>query len=160
MSHFDEAGNAVMVDVSAKAETSRTATARGHITLNEAAYAALRAGSIKKGDVLGIARVAGLMGLKRTAELIPLCHPISTEKAAIEFELCDEKRRVTVLCTVRAHGKTGVEMEALCGAQIALLTIYDMCKALDKGMEIGGVCLLEKRGGKSGHYLRSEAENI
>ncbi len=154
LTHFDAEGKAVMVDVSAKEETSRVAVAGGHITMNEAAYTAVKNGSAGKGDVLGVARVAGLLGLKRTAELIPLCHPLFTEKASIEFSLCDETRRISARCTVKTHGKTGVEMEALCGVQLALLTIYDMCKALDKGMEIGGVCLLTKTGGKSGPYQR------
>lgn len=153
LTHFDTDGNAVMVDVSQKQETPRIATACGKIKMNEAAFAALSEGTVKKGDVLGVARVAGLMGLKQTASLIPLCHPIPTEKASIEFEVIPKKQEVHVLCTVQTTGKTGVEMEALMGTNITLLTIYDMCKALDKSMEISDICLLKKTGGKSGEYI-------
>ncbi len=156
LSHFNERGQAWMVDVSQKQSTLRTATATGKITLNEAAFAAVENGTIKKGDVLGIARTAGIMGLKRTAELVPLCHVISCEKAEIQFDLHSETRSIEARCTVRTSGKTGVEMEALCGVQVALLTIYDMCKAVDKSMVIHSVCLLEKQGGKSGDYTRNE----
>ncbi len=156
LSHFNEGGKAHMVDVSHKAETARVATASGSIQMNEAAYRAVKSGTAKKGDVLGIARVAGIMATKRTAELVPLCHPLFCEKVEIHFSLHDESRRVEVHCTVKTSGKTGVEMEALCGVQVALLTVYDMCKAVDKGMVMGDICLLEKRGGKSGDYNRNE----
>lgn len=158
LTHFDEAGRAVMVDISAKTPTARVATATGKITMSPAAFAAVRAGTAVKGDVLGVARVAGIMGLKQTAGLIPLCHPVATEKAGIEFELLPQENTVAVFCTVQTSGKTGVEMEALTGVNIALLTIYDMCKALDKGMEMHGICLLTKTGGKSGTYLRNKEE--
>ncbi|MDL2325105.1 cyclic pyranopterin monophosphate synthase MoaC [Ruminococcaceae bacterium OttesenSCG-928-A16] len=159
LTHFDGAGNAVMVDVSAKNETARLATATGKIKMNAAAFAALQSGTVQKGDVLGIARIAGIMGLKQTAQLIPLCHPIATEKAEIEFTLLPNVLAVQVFCTVHTTGKTGVEMEALTGVNIALLTIYDMCKALDKGMELYDICLLKKTGGKSGAYIK-ESEKL
>lgn len=150
LTHFDRQGNAVMVDVSAKGETAREAVAAGHITVSPECFAVIRDGSAKKGDVLGVARVAGIMAAKRTSDLIPLCHPLSITKAAVEFTLDEERSRVEVLCTVACTGQTGVEMEALTGATVALLTIYDMCKAMDKGMTIGGVYLRSKTGGKSG----------
>lgn len=156
LTHFDASGNAIMVDVTEKEITLRTAVAMGSISMNAAAFNAVTEGTVKKGDVLGVARVAGMMGLKKTSDLIPMCHPLLTEKAAISFTLDSETCSVNVQCTVQVHGKTGVEMEALCGASIALLTVYDMCKALDKGMTIHSVCLLEKYGGKSGDYHRKE----
>ncbi|NLW79483.1 MAG: cyclic pyranopterin monophosphate synthase MoaC [Ruminococcaceae bacterium] len=157
LTHFSADGKAAMVDVSAKAETTRTATATGKIRMNAAAFAAVQGGTMEKGDVLGVARVAGIMGAKRTSQLIPLCHPLAIEKAGIDFTLLPEASSVEARCTVTTSGKTGVEMEALCGVNIALLTIYDMCKAVDKGMELYDITLLEKRGGKSGHYLKKEA---
>ena len=150
LTHFDHQGNAIMVDVSAKSETAREATAAGHITVSPDCFAAIRDGSAKKGDVLGVARVAGIMAAKRTSDLIPLCHPLAITKAAVEFVLDEGRSRVEALCTVACTGQTGVEMEALTGATVALLTIYDMCKAMDKGMTIGGVYLRSKTGGKSG----------
>ena len=150
LTHFDTAGNAVMVDVSDKGETCREAVAAGHITVSPACFAAIRDGGAKKGDVLGVARVAGIMATKRTSDLIPLCHPLPITKAAVEFVLREESCRVEAVCTVSCTGQTGVEMEALTGATVALLTIYDMCKAIDKGMTIGGVYLRRKTGGKSG----------
>lgn len=150
LTHFDADGNAVMVDVSGKGETMREATAVGHITVNEECLTAIRTGTTQKGDVLGVARVAGIMAAKRTSDLIPLCHPLPITKAAVEFELAEESCQVKALCTVSCTGKTGVEMEALTGATVALLTVYDMCKAIDKGMTIGGVYLRRKTGGKSG----------
>lgn len=153
LTHFDQAGNAIMVDVSEKEITRRTAIAIGSISMNEAAFEAVSSGTAKKGDVLGVARVAGLMALKRTSDLIPMCHPLLTEKASIDFKLNTDKHCITVTCQVFVHGKTGVEMEALCGASVALLTIYDMCKALDKCMVINHVQLIEKQGGKSGHFI-------
>ena len=155
LTHFDAAGNAVMVDVSGKPVTAREAVARGVITMNEAAFAALAGGTVQKGDVLGVARVAGIMATKHTSDLIPLCHPLPLTKAALDFRLLPERRAVEARCTVRTSGVTGVEMEALTGVSTALLTIYDMCKALDKGMELGEICLASKSGGKSGPYRRA-----
>ncbi len=156
LSHFDHNGNAQMVDVSGKPVTAREATAHGCITMNDEAFAAVESGTVKKGDVLGVARVAGIMATKRTSDLIPLCHPLPLTKVAIDFRLCPERRAVEVLCTVKTSGVTGVEMEALTGASAALLTIYDMCKAVDKGMELGEIYLVKKSGGKSGLYVRAE----
>lgn len=154
LTHFDADGKAWMVDVGGKAETDRTAVAHGKIFVNEEVFAAIKNGTSKKGDVLGVARVAGIMGAKRTSELIPLCHILMLTKCSVEFELHEEECSVEAICTVKTHGKTGVEMEALTGVQVALLTVYDMCKAIDKGMVIGEVCLLRKEGGKSGVYER------
>ena len=156
LTHFDAAGNAVMVDVSEKPVTAREATAHGVITMNEEAFDAVRNGTVKKGDVLGVARIAGIMATKRTSELIPLCHPLPLTKVAIEFRLLPERRAVEAFCTVKTSGVTGVEMEALTGVSTALLTIYDMCKAVDKGMELGEIRLDRKSGGKSGLYIRAE----
>jgi cyclic pyranopterin monophosphate synthase len=150
LTHLDEAGNAAMVDVSAKAATIREALAEGRITMSAEALAAIRAGAVKKGDVLATARIAGIMAAKKTSELIPLCHPLMLSKVAVDFEF--EADGVRVLAMARLSGQTGVEMEALTAASVALLTIYDMAKALDKGMVIGDVRLLEKRGGKSGDW--------
>ena len=150
LTHLDEAGNAAMVDVSAKAATIREALAEGRITMSAEAIAAIRAGAVKKGDVLATARIAGIMAAKKTSELIPLCHPLMLSKVAVDFEF--EADGVRVLAMARLSGQTGVEMEALTAASVALLTIYDMAKALDKGMVIGDVRLLEKRGGKSGDW--------
>ena len=155
LTHFDAAGNAVMVDVSGKPVTAREAVARGVITMNEAAFAALAGGTVQKGDVLGVARVAGIMATKHTSDLIPLCHPLPLTKAAVDFRLLPERRAVEARCTVKTSGVTGVEMEALTGVSAALLTIYDMCKAVDKGMELGGIHLVEKTGGKSGQDRKS-----
>ena len=141
--HFNEDGNAVMVDVGEKAETKREALASGVIRMSEECFQKVKEGSMKKGDVLGVARIAGIMGAKKTAELIPLCHLLNLTKVEIH-----------VLCTVKTEGKTGVEMEALTGVNTALLTIYDMCKAVDRGMEIREIHLLEKSGGKSGKWVR------
>lgn len=156
LTHFDAAGNAVMVDVSDKPVTAREATAHGIITMNGEAFAAVQAGTVKKGDVLGMARVAGIMATKRTSELIPLCHPLPLTKVSIEFSLLEAEHAVEAFCTVKTSGVTGVEMEALTGVSTALLTIYDMCKAVDKGMELGRIHLVRKSGGKSGLYLRAE----
>ena len=145
-----------MVDVGEKAETDRIAIAHGKIYVNEAVYKAIVDGTSKKGDVLGVARVAGIMGAKRTSELIPLCLVLMLTKCSVEFVLHEEEHSVEAICTVKTHGKTGVEMEALTGVQVALLTVYDMCKAIDKGMVISEVCLLRKEGGKSGVYERAE----
>jgi len=150
--HFDEHGNAAMVDISGKQQAARCAVAEGWIKMSAPCYQAVYGGSIKKGDVLGVARIAGIMAVKRAATLIPLCHTILIEKAAIDFDFDDDSRQVTARCTVHTTGATGAEMESLTGVSVCLLTIYDMCKSLDKGMEIGGIRLLEKTGGKSGVY--------
>ncbi len=153
-SHFDEAGNARMVDVSAKIDTTREATAHGTITMSPACFALVKQGSIAKGDVLGVARLAGIMAAKKVDSLIPLTHPLPITKADVEFKLDEASSTITVLATVGITGKTGVEMEALTAVSVATLTIYDMCKAVDKGMEISNIYLLKKTGGKSGTYVR------
>jgi cyclic pyranopterin phosphate synthase len=158
--HFNRHGDAIMVDISKKAETAREAIAEGRISMNQECFDQLKAGSIGKGDVLGVARIAGIMGAKKTSELIPLCHLLSLAKAEIDFELEDETCSVRTICTARTTGKTGVEMEALTGVQIALLTIYDMCKAVDKGMEMNGIHLCQKSGGKSGIYIRKAKQEV
>lgn len=150
--HFDKAGRAVMVDVSQKADTERSATARGIIRLSREVFDKIRSGNMAKGDVLGIARTAGIMAAKRTWELIPLCHLLALTKCSVDFELFDESCEIEAACTVKTLGKTGVEMEALTGVQVALLTIYDMCKALDRSMVMTNIRLCEKSGGKSGEY--------
>lgn len=152
LTHFDESGNAAMVDVTDKAETQRTAVAKGSIRMSEAAFDAIQQGTVEKGDVLGVARVAGIMAAKRTSELIPLCHPLMLTSVKLDFTLHPETLTVDAVCTAKLAGKTGVEMEALTGVSVALLTIYDMCKALDKGMVISDIRLLEKSGGKSGSF--------
>lgn len=154
--HFDQHGNAVMVDVTEKQDTYRVATAQGSIAVSREVFRAIRDGTAKKGDVLGVARVAGIMASKRTAELIPLCHPLMTTGCQIEFELREASLEVVARCTVKITGKTGVEMEALTGVTVALLTIYDMCKAMDKAMTLKEIYLLKKDGGKSGNYQRDE----
>ena len=153
LTHLDEAGNAAMVDVSAKAATVREAVAEGRITMSDAALAAIRDGAVKKGDVLATARIAGIMAAKKTSELIPLCHPIGLTRVAVEFEVLTAESTVVCKATAETVGQTGVEMEALTAVQVALLTIYDMCKAVDRGMSITGVKLLEKHGGKSGSFV-------
>lgn len=156
LTHIDAQGNAVMVDVGGKEITDRVAVAKGIIRMQRATFDAIAGGTAKKGDVLGVARVAGIMAAKRTSELIPLCHPLALTKVCVDFELLPEQQAVEARCTVKTSGVTGVEMEALTGVSTALLTIYDMCKAVDKGMELSGIHLVEKTGGKSGHYIRSE----
>ena len=164
--HFDGQGNAWMVDVSEKADTAREATAQGLIRMSRECYEKIQAGSMKKGDVLGVARIAGIMGAKKTSELIPLCHILNLTKLSVEFELLgavpeadgtevpgQERFGIRAFCTAKTTGKTGVEMEALTGVSVTLLTIYDMCKAVDKTMEIGQISLREKSGGKSGHFI-------
>lgn len=158
LTHFDEQGQAWMVDVGDKAQTHRIAVAHGTIVMNPQVFETVRLGNAKKGDVLGVARVAGIMGAKKTAELIPLCHTLLLTKCRVEFFLHETEFAIEAVCTVETHGQTGVEMEALTGVQIALLTIYDMCKAMDRGMVIGEVCLLQKEGGKSGLYRRKAEE--
>jgi cyclic pyranopterin phosphate synthase len=155
LNHIDENGAAVMVDVSGKAVTTREAVAEGFISMSREAFEAITEGTVPKGDVIAAARVAGIMAAKRTPELIPLCHPLIIEKCTLDFVPRAEERRVEAKCTVFVTGKTGAEMEALTGVATALLTVYDMCKAIDKGMEIGGIVLLEKSGGKSGVYTRT-----
>lgn len=150
--HFDEHGNAYMVDVSDKDITRRTATAQGTICVSREVMDAVIGRSIRKGDVYTVAQVAGIMGTKRTSELIPMCHPVSLSNAKITFETDEENCTITVFCTAVTDGKTGVEMEALTGVSAALLTIYDMCKAVDKRMMIRDVHLVEKTGGKSGDF--------
>ena len=153
LTHFDAQGQAHMVDVSAKASTHRVAIAEGCITMLPATLALIRSGSAKKGDVLGIARIAGIQGAKKTSDLIPLCHPIALTRVAVEFEVDEASSRVQCRATAECTGQTGVEMEALSAASVALLTIYDMCKAVDRGMVMIGVRLVEKRGGKSGSFV-------
>ena len=152
LTHFDAAGQAYMVDVAAKSETHRIARARGSIGMQAATLAMILQGDAKKGDVLGIARIAAIQGSKRTSELIPLCHPIGLTKVGVEFEVDEPVNTVHCLVTAETVGRTGVEMEALTAVSVALLTIYDMCKAVDRGMTISGIRLLEKLGGKSGHW--------
>ena len=150
--HFDSSGNAWMVDVTDKKETVREAVASGSIFMSRECFEKVRDGNMKKGDVLSVARVAGIMGAKKTSELIPLCHILYLTKLSVDFELHEESNEIRAFCRVKTEGKTGVEMEALTGVSVALLTIYDMCKAVDKGMEIGEIRLLSKKGGKSGDY--------
>jgi cyclic pyranopterin monophosphate synthase len=153
LTHFDDQGQAHMVDVANKAATHRIAIAQGRIVMNAATLAIILAGSAKKGDVLGIARVAGIMAAKKTSDLIPLCHPLALTRVAVDFTPDDKASSITCQATVETVGPTGVEMEALTAAQIALLTIYDMCKAVDRGMTITDVRVLEKHGGKSGSFV-------
>lgn len=143
-----------MVDVSAKDDTSRTAVASGKIKVNQAVMDAVLAGSVKKGDVLGVARVAGIMAVKQTSSLIPMCHTLLITKCSVDFEIDEEHLEIKAVCTAKVEGKTGVEMEALTGVSVALLTIYDMCKAIDKRMELGEIHLESKSGGKSGDFVR------
>jgi len=158
-SHVDQDGNAVMVDVGGKAITRREAVAAGTIYMSRECFAMVRGGRLEKGDVLGVAQVAGIMAAKRTPELIPLCHSLNLTKAAVEFSLHEEVCAVRVICTVRCEGKTGVEMEALTGTSVALLTVYDMCKAIDPHMRIDEIQLLEKTGGKCG-LIRTETGDV
>lgn len=141
-----------MVDVSAKEITSRTAIAKGNITMNEEAMNAVLGGGVKKGDVFGVARIGGIMAAKRCAELIPLCHPLNFDKCSIDFKTDKSKNRIEAVCEVKLSGRTGAEMEALTGVSVALLAIYDMCKAIDRAMVITDIKLCEKSGGRSGHY--------
>ena len=152
LTHFNNAGEAHMVDVGDKAHTKRIAVATGQISMLPDTLALIIAGTHKKGDVLGIARIAGIQGGKKTSDLIPLCHPISLTRLAVDFEIENELNLVRCTATAETVGQTGVEMEALTAVQVALLTIYDMCKAVDRGMTISDVKLLEKSGGKSGHW--------
>lgn len=152
LTHFDQEGQAHMVDVGAKNETHRIARAEGSIRMNPETLALIVSGTAKKGDVLGVARIAAIQASKRTSDLIPLCHPIPLTRVAVEFEIDQKNNSVHCAVTAETLGRTGVEMEALTAASVALLTIYDMCKAVDRGMEITRIRLLEKMGGKSGHW--------
>ncbi|MFN4117837.1 cyclic pyranopterin monophosphate synthase MoaC [Acidovorax sp.] len=152
LTHFDAQGQAHMVDVSAKPATHRIAVANGRIEMHPATLAIIKAGTAKKGDVLGVARIAGIMAAKKTSDLIPLCHPLALTRVAVEFELAPSGQAVQCTATVETVGPTGVEMEALTAVQVALLTIYDMCKAVDRNMAIEGVRVTQKRGGKSDRY--------
>jgi len=153
LTHFDANGQAVMVDVTEKRETSRTAIAKGKIRVSPDTMKAILEGSAAKGDVLGVARVAGIMAVKRTSDLIPLCHPLLIGKTAIDFHTDETACEIECVCTAKVQGQTGVEMEALTGVSVALLTIYDMCKAIDKRMEISSIHLAKKTGGKSGEFI-------
>jgi cyclic pyranopterin monophosphate synthase len=153
LTHFDAHGQAHMVDVGNKASTRRVAVATGRIEMLPATLALIASGTAKKGDVLGIARIAGIQGAKKTSDLIPLCHPIGLTRVAVELEVLTDAHCVVCTATAEVNGQTGVEMEALTAVQVALLTIYDMCKAVDRGMTINGVKLLEKHGGKSGSFV-------
>mgnify|MGYP000657388887 CR=1 FL=1 len=155
LTHFDAQGQAHMVDVGSKSSTRRVAVATGRIEMLPATLALIQSGTAKKGDVLGIARIAAIQGAKRTSDWIPLCHPLALTRIAVEFVLQKSRSRIRIEVTAETIGKTGVEMEALCAASAGLLTIYDMCKAVDRGMVISEVMLMEKRGGKSGVYLRT-----
>lgn len=157
LTHFDAQGQAHMVDVSAKAETHRVARATGTIRMQAATFALIASGSAKKGDVIGIARIAAIQAAKRTAELIPLCHPLPITRVAVDFELDAAASAVRCTAQVETHGRTGVEMEALTAVQVGLLTVYDMCKAADRGMVMDGIRVLEKSGGKSGDWRADEA---
>ena len=152
LTHFDKNGNAHMVDVSSKTETKRVALATGSIKVNEEIIRKIQEGTMKKGDVLGVARIAGIMGSKQTSNIIPMCHPLMISQANIDFEIDVENTRIIIYGQVTTTGKTGVEMEALTSVSIAALTIYDMCKAIDKGMVIESVHLVSKEGGKSGNF--------
>jgi cyclic pyranopterin phosphate synthase len=153
LTHFDSSGQAHMVDVGGKPVTHRVAVAAGRIAMQPATFELVAGGTSKKGDVLGVARIAAIQAAKRTSELIPLCHPLAITKIGVEFSLDAAAHAVECRAEVHTSGQTGVEMEALTAVQIGLLTIYDMCKAVDRGMEIGGVRLLEKHGGKSGSWV-------
>ncbi len=153
LTHFDAQGQAHMVDVGGKSSTRRVAVATGRIEMLPATLGLIQSGTAKKGDVLGIARIAGIHGAKKTSDLIPLCHPIGLTRVAVEFEVLSTESSVVCTATAETIGQTGVEMEALTAVQVALLTIYDMCKAVDRGMTINGVTLLEKHGGKSGSFV-------
>lgn len=153
LTHFDAQGQAYMVDVSAKVETHRIARASGMIRMLPATLALIESGSAKKGDVIGVARIAAIQAAKRTAELIPLCHPLPITRVTVEFEIDAAASSVRCIAQVETLGRTGVEMEALTAVQIGLLTVYDMCKAADRGMVMGEIRVLEKHGGKSGDWV-------
>ncbi len=150
--HFDAQGNAVMVDVSDKTETERVATAKGRVLVSAETMRLIQAGGLKKGDVLAVAQLAGIMGAKRTPDLIPLCHPLALTSVKVELTANPDDNAVEIAATCKLKGRTGVEMEALTAVSVAALTVYDMCKAVDKGMRIGDIRLVRKSGGKSGTY--------
>ena len=168
LTHFDEQGNAWMVDVSEKDHTHRIAVAEGFIAINDAIFDRIQSGTMKKGDVLSVAQLAAIMGAKQTSNLIPLCHPLMLTKVEVHCHLVDgespafttdtHNKAVKITATVKTTGQTGVEMEALTDVQVGLLTVYDMCKAIDKGMIMGPTYLVEKDGGKSGHFIRSSSK--
>ena len=168
LTHFDEQGNAWMVDVSEKDHTHRIAVAEGFIAINDAIFDRIQSGTMKKGDVLSVAQLAAIMGAKQTSNLIPLCHPLMLTKVEVHCHLIDgespafttdtHNKAVKITATVKTTGQTGVEMEALTVVQVGLLTVYDMCKAIDKGMIMGPTYLVEKDGGKSGHFIRSSSK--
>jgi cyclic pyranopterin phosphate synthase len=157
LTHFDSSGASRMVDTSAKPETARTARAQGAVRMKPQTLALIRDRKVAKGDVFEVARLAGIMAAKRTSELIPLCHPLPLTSVSVDFQTPDE-RTVLIEATAKVHGRTGVEMEALVAASVAGLTIYDMCKAVDREMQIGPIQLMEKSGGASGHFERGEVE--
>jgi cyclic pyranopterin phosphate synthase len=159
LTHFDAAGQAHMVDVGGKTETARMARAAGTISMQPATLALIQAGTAKKGDVLGVARIAAIQAAKRTADLIPLCHPLPLTRVAVDFVIDEVHSRVTCDVTAQTHGRTGVEMEALTAVSVGLLTIYDMCKAVDRGMRIADIGLEEKAGGKSGRWTAEMGRN-
>jgi cyclic pyranopterin phosphate synthase len=152
LTHFDAKGDAVMVDVAAKPVTERVAVAGGTIAMQPQTLARIREGQIAKGDVLAVARLAGIMAAKKTGDLIPLCHPLGLDAVSIDFALDEARSAVDITATCKVHGRTGVEMEAMCAVSVAALTIYDMCKAIDRGMRIGEIRLKRKSGGKSGDF--------
>lgn len=152
LTHFDSDGNAVMVDVSAKAETKRVATAAGCVIMQPETVQLIVDGGVKKGDVLSVARLAGIMGAKKTPDLIPLCHPLALSSVKVDLSVDTARNAVDITATCKLNGRTGVEMEALTAVSVAALTVYDMCKAVDRGMQIGDIRLIHKSGGKSGTY--------
>lgn len=154
LTHFNQAGEAHMVDIADKPSSARRAIAAGRIVMQAETLELIQQGGHKKGDVLGVARIAGIMATKRTSDLVPMCHPLALTHVAVEFEADPDASAVECIVTAETTGQTGVEMEALTGVQVALLTIYDMCKSVDRGMVISDVRLLEKSGGKSGHWKR------
>jgi cyclic pyranopterin phosphate synthase len=156
LTHFNESGEAHMVDIGDKDSTARRAVVKGRISMKADTLALIKQGKHKKGDVLGIARTAGIMATKRTADLIPLCHPLPLTHVSVDFKIDDAANSIECTVATETRGQTGVEMEALTGAQVALLTIYDMCKAVDRGMVIGDIRLIEKSGGKSGHWIAAD----
>ena len=156
LTHFDAGGAAHMVDVGGKDVTRRVARAAGRIVMQPSTHAMIRGGDARKGDVLGVARIAAIQAAKRTAELIPLCHPLPLTRVAVDFSLDEAASAVSIEVTTETLGRTGVEMEALAGATVGLLTVYDMCKAVDRGMRIEAVRLLEKQGGRSGHFVAQQ----
>ena len=152
LTHLDDQGNAVMVDVSDKDSTERTATAKGSVVMQPETMALIQEGGVKKGDVLSVAQLAGIMGAKRTPDLIPLCHPLDLTSVSVDLECDPERNAVDITATCKLKGKTGVEMEALTAVAVAALTVYDMCKAVDRGMRIDNIRLVHKAGGKSGTF--------